>query len=496
MKKLFIFCIFFTFISYAQERTRTIEGFVYLDKNENNQLDKNEKGIRNVYLSDGRSLFKTNKAGKYKAEVKGNRSLFLVTPSGYQTFGNKWYYHKPKKLSKKEVGVNFALKKKEVTGKFRFLAIGDIQVGSDEEMKMAANTILNELADRRDYDFSLYLGDLVNDKPSLFFPLKELVENVGRPYKTVYGNHDRNFKQTLDNQDSSYKENYGPTTYAFFHEDVLFIVLNSIFPVGKYGYKGEYTKDQFEFVKNILKLAKKDQLIVLNQHIHLDGMSNKDQLLKLLNIKNEMLFLTAHTHSVRRKFHKRPGLSAIQELTAGTTSGNWWTGQRNYQGIPLALMKDGSPRGYFEIEIDKNNYKFTYKGVQQPPNYQFNTWFGDLESNEVPLTIDSEHNQFILNVFAGSAKTDVEVFINGISYGMMDKGHRMDPFIKRIKRLQKEKLYPNLWSKRAPYLSTPSSHIWVKNLPFEKLKKRNKMRIEIKDPYLGDISQEFFFWKE
>lgn len=495
--KAFLLFIFFTLPVFSQEQKVNIQGYVFLDRNGNGQFDKNERGLRKVFLSDGKQIFETNRKGKFRAQIERGRSLFVIIPNGYKSQRDAWYINIPtgenNKNSKK---INFALEKHKALKKYNFLAIGDVQVDSDEELKMAGNTILEEISNINDYEFSLYLGDLVNDDPKLLNPIKELFNQTDKPYKTIYGNHDRHIDGTPF-QSSSYRDNFGPPTYAFFKNNTLFIALNSIFPVGKYGYEGRYKERHLDFVKNVIQLADKHQLIIISQHIPLKWMKNKKELLELLDIENEVLFITAHTHSVIRYFYPRKsGLTDIQELVAGTTSGNWWTGQRNYKGIPLALMKDGSPRGYFKIKVNKNQYEFEFKGVQKEENDQFNYWAGELEANKVPVTIDKENSELLINFFAGSDKSEIKLYVNDTLIGDMKQRKLQDPFVKKIKRLQKEKLYPNALSRRAPYLSTPTDHIWSKELPYEKMNDLNKIRVVIKDPFLPEYSKTFYIWKK
>lgn len=95
---------------------------------------------------------------------------------------------------------NFILQKEKTSTSFKVLAIGDIQIGSSEELLYAANSILKEVNNRDDYDLTIYLGDLVNDTPELFSSLKTMIENTEKMYRVVYGNHDRNFSSSQESQ--------------------------------------------------------------------------------------------------------------------------------------------------------------------------------------------------------------------------------------------------------------------------------------------------------
>lgn len=499
MKKILLLLIILNipFEVWSNSDNQIIEGYVFEDKNANNILDRKERGIKNSYVSNGKEIVITDRHGKYSLNATEDDVLFVIIPSGFKSsLKNNWYINISGSDTVKTKVFNFGLRRSENNGKFRFLAIGDVQVGSQEEILYASRTMVQELINRQDYDFSIYLGDMVNDSVELFKPLKKLIKEIKRPYKAVYGNHDRNFENPINKQKSNFVEKFGPTNYAFFHEDVLFVTLNSISPVGKYGYEGHYKKNTIKFLRNILKIVESNQLIVLNQHVPLSWMKNKEAVLGLLNIKNNILILSGHSHSINRRYYKRTGFNDIQELTAGTVSGNWWTGQKNWQGIPLALMKCGSPRGYFEVEVEGNSYNLLFKAIGLPEEHQTSIWFGDLEQNVPPITVDKTNHKIILNFFAGSSKTEIRTSLNGRPLGELQKHKMIDPYVARIKRWQNQEFYPNKLSKAAPYLRTPSSHIWTFNLPYEELSEINTLKIEIKDPSIKSISKEFIFWKK
>ncbi|WP_339653020.1 calcineurin-like phosphoesterase C-terminal domain-containing protein [uncultured Salegentibacter sp.] len=480
-------------ILWSRSNNQIIKGFVYEDKNANGKLDDGEKRLNNVFVSNGVDITKTNRKGAYQLETSGGDNVFVILPSGYESSKPNLWYKKTKQLNE---NVNFGLKKIKRSKAFSIMAIGDVQVGTQDEIKFTGKTLGNKLVNSKDYAFGIFLGDMVNDTVGLFKPLKELLDYSKFPYKVVYGNHDRNFQNSKNNQQKDFENTFGPTTYAFFHQDVLFVTLNSIRPKGKYGYEGFYEDEEIEFVKHILSLVKKEQLIVINQHIPLAWIKNKEALLEHLNIENDILVLSGHTHRVSRRFYKRKGFSDIHELTSGAVSGNWWTGQKDWTGVPLALMRDGSPRGYFDINFEANDYQLAFKPLDISEEEQLSLWFGNLEHDGLPYTITKDHNQLILNYFPGSQKTEINAFINGEFYKTLKKERLVDPYVARIKKWQNRDLSPDKLSDPAPYLNGPSNHIWTLDLPWDKLKPTNIIKLEIKDPYLKTLTREFIFWKK
>ena len=489
IKNIFILIFFLgsSFNTLLSQEYYDISGKVCLNEDLHN---KKPGGIADIYLSDGEHLFKTDKAGNYRAKINIGSPFFVILPSGYEMNNTSWYRSTPKDGEQ----INFELQKDSVSKNFNFLAIGDVQVGSMEEMNMADVGFFREIANRDDFDFGMYLGDLVNDKTELFQPLRQSIQSSSKPYRVVYGNHDWKHGALHDLQDKPFEKNFGPKNYAFEKGNVLFITLNSIYPVGKYGYKGIYKAETISFVKELLdNVLKKNQLIIINQHIPLRWMKNKNELLELLNIDHEVLVLSGHTHSISRFFYSRKNRSDIQEVVCGAVSGNWWTGQKNWEAMPLALMKDGTPRGYFKISVFNNKYKLAYKAVGLDSKRQMNTWFGSLNNKHIANSIDTTSTKFILNLYAGSNKTKVKIFVKDKFVGNMKKINSVDPYINRIKVLQDEGVYPNKMSQKSPYLNTPSSHIWTMDMSNLNLENFNLLDIEIDDPFLDSLNYSINF---
>ncbi|WP_165733689.1 calcineurin-like phosphoesterase C-terminal domain-containing protein [Polaribacter sp. 20A6] len=482
IKFVTIYFLFISFLSNAQTNDTWVNGTVSV---------KNKR-LKQVMVSNGDTIVMTNKKGKYKIPAKEGQVLFPILPSGY-TYSNrkKWWFNVPEHLElNSTIEVEFKLQKIKEKKNFTFLAIGDIQVGDDKELLQATQSVMTELLNRKDYDFSIYLGDLVNDSPELFTPLKKLIDDIEQPSWVVYGNHDRNFKAGKENQSNFFRENFGSETYAFFKNDILFVSLNSITPEGKYGYKGIYQENQIKFLSELLASVKPEQPIVISQHIPLVGMKNKQELLNILNPFKKVLVLSGHTHTVFQNEIKMSSGNTIHELTAGAVCGNWWTGQKNWEGIPLSLMSCGTPKGYFQINFNNGNYKIKYKGVNLPSNKQFSIWLGDYNSE--PLSSLSTNNEFYVNVFSGSENTNVSIELDDKNTISLKKERITAPYVNYIKRSQKEDKSPDKNSKKSPYLRKKSRHIWKGVFPNILKKGYHKVKIVVEDPNF--ITIEEYFW--
>lgn len=126
--------------------------------------------------------------------------------------------------------------------------------------------------------------------------------------------------------------------YAFYKNGILFITLNSITPKGSYGYDETYPNNQLRFISQLLKNVPKSTPIVINQHVPLLFMTNKDSLIQILDSFKKTLLLSGHTHTVFQNYIKTPSGNTIHELTAGASCGNWWRGQKDWEGTPTSLM--------------------------------------------------------------------------------------------------------------------------------------------------------------
>ena len=124
-------------------------------------------------------------------------------------------------------------------------------------------------------------------------------------------------------------------------------------------------------------------MIVLAFHIPISEPDSKDdsfrdedrqKLFELLKDFPNTLSLSAHTHLQRQDFfEKKDGW--LQETphhhyNIGTTSGDWYSGKLDEKGIPISVMRDGTPKGYAFIHFNGNKYTVDYKVAGKPENYQ------------------------------------------------------------------------------------------------------------------------------
>ncbi|MFV0590459.1 MAG: calcineurin-like phosphoesterase C-terminal domain-containing protein [Draconibacterium sp.] len=465
MKTISLIILFQLFLlsAMAQIDHFNVEGIVYLDENQNGKQDAKEKGLKRIPVSNGDTIVFTNTKGKFILPADSFSSIFPIVPSGFETTGSKIGNSNFLFLGKQNNGEKLALglKQEKQPASFRIGAIGDMQVSNEQEITYANNTIIAELASRNDINFNIFLGDLVNNNIEDLPAIRQILGKLPNKSWTVAGNHDRNF--TPDFQQYIFNLNFGAADYAFNYAEVHFIVLNNVFAKGSKGYEGRLSEKQLRFIKNDLELVPKEKLIVICQHIPMVAVKNKTDMLSLLEPYKKVLILSGHTHKTSRHY-LAPN---VMEIVTGASCGNWWTGERDWQGIPSALMQCGSPRNYYTIDFEENDYHFQFKGIGLDPSLQMSIWISrqDILAPHISTLQEMPENTVLANIFAGSDKTNVRMRVDSGEWITMQKSKNIDPNVARIVQFNKLDIFPTENSRKAALRTSVSPHIWQGKLP-------------------------------
>lgn len=357
---------------------------------------------------------------------------------------------------------------------FTALIFGDPQPYTLEEVNYFEKGIVSDLEKGTQISFGLSLGDLVGDNLDLFNPYINAVKKANIPWFNVLGNHDLNFDAKEDQlADETFEAHFGPANYSFNYGKVHFIVLDNILypdPRDNKGYWGGFTEDQLKFVENDLKIVPMDNLVVLAFHIPLSepGLADtfrdedRDQLFELLKDFPFTLSLSAHTHLQRQDFlTEKDGWrrdQAHHHYNVGTTSGDWYSGTLDDQGIPISVMRDGTPKGYAYINFDGNQYTIDYKVAGKPADYRMEIF--------APKVVAKGRNTkagIYANFFMGSEKDTLLYRIDQGEWREMTKVDDRDPaYVKLVMDWdQSEELLPGRRS------SNPvnSTHLWRGSIP-------------------------------
>ncbi|MGK6325469.1 calcineurin-like phosphoesterase C-terminal domain-containing protein, partial [Sphingomonas sp. DT-51] len=167
-------------------------------------------------------------------------------------------------------------------------------------------------------------------------------------------------------------------------------------------------------------------LIVIALHIPIldiwdDAFREEDRnvLFQLLKEYPNTLSISAHTHLQRQEFlGKEQGW--LQEkphhhFNIGTTSGDWYSGKLDEKGIPISVMRDGTPKGYAFIHFNGNQYTIDYKAAGKPADYQMEVFAPNLVSS-----VKKNKAYVYANFFIGSKNDTLQYRVDGGTWKDME----------------------------------------------------------------------------
>ncbi|HEU5146504.1 MAG TPA: calcineurin-like phosphoesterase family protein [Chryseosolibacter sp.] len=469
----------------------SVKGYVYEDTNGNGKKERREKGIAGVSVSNGIDVTITDSKGLYQLSVGEDNIIFISKPSGYKVPLNEknqpqfYYVHKPKghpsnykykgvpPTGKLPKSVDFPLTAQEDKSDFTALIFGDPQPYTQEEVEHFSRGIVDEVAGIQQVSFGLSLGDLVGDNLDLHSPYIDAVQQVGIPWYNLMGNHDMNYEARYDSlSDETYEANFGPANYSFNYGKAHFIILDDILypdPRDEKGYWGGFRKGQLDFIENDLKHVDKDKLIVQAFHIPLQSNGgntfreqDRQRLFNLLKDFPNTLSLSAHTHLQRNNFYtgedgwrqEKPH----HEYNAGTTSGDWYSGELDENGVPFSTMRDGTPKGYAFIHFTGNQYVIDYKAAGKPKEHQMEIY----SPKVIPFGKRTSAGIYV-NFFMGAKGDRVEYRIGGGDWKKMNYVEDVDPSYMAL--LYRWDTTDNLMPGRRPSNAVESTHLWRAGFP-------------------------------
>lgn len=453
-------------------------GILFLDRNENGVRDRGERALTGIPVSNGDTVVMTDRKGRYTLPATAHSSLFPILPAGYEFPGggirNARFRYYPD--SSADSNVDFGLVRRRQPERFSIAAVGDVQFGDTTQAGYATRTFFSELSARRDMAFSLFLGDLVNDNCTLFPLFSELADILPMPSWTLPGNHDRDMDSIRTV--IRYNSDFGADTYAFNFGPVHFVVFNDVFTVGRRSYVGKLTEKQIRFLRNDLACVPRERLVVIAQHIPMAAVKNKDEVLALLDGRR-CLMLSGHTHSV---FRKRLAEN-VQELVAGAVCGLLWTGEQDLDLVPRSLQPCGTPRNYFRIDFDKDEYAFRFKGIGLDEDCQADVWIadGNPQDREIEDLASLPAGSVVVNLFAGGPETQVRMRIDEGPWQVLTHTAMAAPTVLRSQLRNRQGYLQSKFARRSPHRNTPSPHIWTGRLPEGTRPGPHRMELEARD---------------
>lgn len=486
-----------------------IYGQVFADNNTDGIRQSDEPGVADVLVSNGQEVVRTDSSGRYQLPVRDDMNLTIVQPGGWRVPVDErnlprfFHVHKTGGSPRLRYGglpdpgplpdrIDFPLHRLSDDAQFRCAIVGDSQTYSNNEIGYFRDSAATDLleAGLASHDCMIYLGDVVGDDLGLLDRLMEVGSSVGAMQWLVHGNHDLDFDATtpLDATDS-WRNLAMPDYYAFEMGQVLFVALNNVvYPCGaedarregrefcvddnRPRYNGRLPDLQLEWLANLLDHVPKNRRIVLLHHIPLVSFSDADSpihqtdnaaAIHALLAGRPALSLSGHTHTLENLapgewyegWQKQTGVGPLpfRHIIAGASSGSWWMGDFEYDGVPMAIQRMGAPRGVLMLDFDGIDYVEHYRpsgfGAGRGQWISFNTpafrsWYQqiadwltepaderdpvpprslhDLEDTHLFTPADLAEGVYLTaNVWLGSSETRVEARINDQPPQVMDR---------------------------------------------------------------------------
>lgn len=334
--------------------------------------------------------------------------------------------------------------------KIRVAFVGDPQVDNIKELDYARNSIYKDLRNRKDIDIIIFLGDLVNDNPTLLAPSVALMDSTDKEWFAVPGNHDFERVKGHPRQLNTWREKVGYIDTAIVRNNIKFILMNNMFYLPNGNYNNKFTSSQLAWLDSVVVSTPTKQRIVIASHGPIDETSGADSLATIFSKHPGIIAVNGHTHTMSRT--QGPESFKLEErIDAGASCGSWWRGTPDRYGIPNARMICGSPRGYYVAAFSRKDYKLYFRNLS------------GRDQMSASLLKDKDGQSYLLiNVYAGKMGSDASLHVKELqkdaipSFEYPAEIYRLkafyDKFDRQYKKKHKELFIPPLFRK--------SHHLW------------------------------------
>lgn len=385
----------------------------------------------------------------------------------------------------------------------RVAFVGDPQADNVKELEYARKSIYGELIGRKDLDIVIFLGDLVNDNPSLLKPTRMILDSLPCLWFNAPGNHDRDRYRKADDGTVrardlvSYRKEIGAADTTFVKGGIRFILMNNV-RHGRDDYEGGFTEMQKHYLDSVVAASASDRRVVLATHIPFSKSNGCDSLLAVLARCPELLLVSGHLHNVARHCLELPDGRLVEEIIAGAACGSWWRGVKDKDGVPYALQNCGAPRGYFIADFASDgSYRLKYKCVgRNDADMASAHWKasqdllrGSAKENAETSCGKQPEGTLTVNVFGGSTDGTVEVKgLDGRRWTKLERVNEIAPEVAEIISINHSKTKEERRSRPEEFIPLRrlgSPHVWAvpANRPAGKIKIRyrdNAMSFSLK----------------
>ncbi|MEX5299916.1 calcineurin-like phosphoesterase family protein [Kocuria sp. CPCC 205292] len=400
-----------------------ISGHVFDDSNRDSVRQEHEEGLEGVAVSNGRDVVRTDHQGYWELPLAEGQTVFVTKPAGWDTpvdetnFARFHYHHEPEGTAQDlrfgglaatgeaPDALNFPLARNEDSARRDQTCgfLGDVQTYSHQEIGFARTGLVRDLAARQDLEDCglLLLGDLAGGDLGLYPRLKETLSGAGAPIRAVPGNHDYDIDST-DPEESfdTFKQHVGPENFSYDVGEMHVVGLNNLsYPCrpeenadGRHGqcadpendpqYNGVLGEETLAWIEADLATVPEDKLVVVATHVPLvsyadssSTMHQTDDVTELYALLEgrEAISFSGHTHSVENMsagtavagWLESTGVQELpfHHIVAGAPSGDWYIGDLDVDGVPMALQRDGAPPGWFSLDVQGTGYRENFHAI-------------------------------------------------------------------------------------------------------------------------------------
>ena len=469
----------------ASPAKKIVSGWVY-DDAEREDGRPPHRGIAGVMVSNGRDIAVTGPDGTWSIPARDDDLIFLIKPSGWTTA------HAAGGVPDfaRRAGDNrldFALRRCEEPTAFDVLLFADTQPSNAAELGYFRDEIVSA-ALGVPAAFGIHHGDVVGDDLTLYGRYLDILGALRMPWHHCPGNHDMDAgARDTGAAFATWHRVFGPTHYAFEYGPATFILLNNVDVNCAEQYRGCIGSDQLAFFENVLQRTPKNRLVVVSMHIPLasfnaphdprETTADARALLAALSARPNTVSFAGHSHTTEHHYlgraegFDRDEPHHHQVLTAA--SGSWWGGVADERGIPSALSRDGSPKGFHVLSVDGASYETRFVPVSRSREIKMRMMLskraGELDSSVressgalcAPLQASSLcSTELVVDVFDGGPRTQLTFNIEGENGAPrpMQRSRLIDPHVVDV-------FTRNRHAYKAWVEPTPSSHIWTAPLP-------------------------------
>ncbi len=170
------------------------------------------------------------------------------------------------------------------------------------------------------------------------------------------------------------------------------------------------------------------------------------------------------------------GEGAHHHYNVGTTSGDWYSGQLDENGVPISTMRDGTPKGYAFITFDDNQYVIDYKVVGEDEDYRMSIF--------TPRVVPHQQRTsagIYVNFFQGSEKANLRYRVDGGEWSELTRIIAPDPEFMGL--LHEWDYAEELMPGRRPSNPVPSLHLWRAGIPTDLSVGEHTIEVEATDMF-------------